>query len=48
MGFETVTSAWDFEAFGGGDGESSSDMTTLLLFILGEADDVLGGTVVVV
>ena len=47
MGFETVTSAWDFEAVGG-DGESSSDMITLLLFILGEADDVLGGTVEVV
>ena len=43
-----MRSAWDFEAVGGGDGESSSDMITLLLFILGEAYDVLGGTVEVV
>ena len=47
MGFEIVTRARDFETVGG-DGESSSDMIILLLFILGEADDVLGGTVEVV
>ena len=48
MGFGIVTSALDFEAVGGGDGESSSGMIILLLFILGEADDVLGGAVKVI
>ena len=48
MGFEIVTSAWDFVDVGGGDGESSSGMIILLLLILGEADDVLGGTVEVI
>ena len=48
MGFGIVTSAWDFDAVGGGDGESSSGMIILLLLILGEADDVLGGTVEVI
>ena len=48
MRFGIVTSARGFEDVGGGDGESSSGMIILLLFILGEADDVLGGTVEVV